>query len=221
MVEKDPGDCGGLSVRQFYRIKEGRLVTDWKKIKAEYITTDTSYRKLAQKYGVHYKVISERGKTEKWVELRSRHRDKTLTKTLEQISDRQADKMARVDNLADQLLDKLQQAITELDLQLAKHTDKTKTIEYNNDRRPDKPTREVIHEEEKLLEVKSIVDRNGLKQIASALKDIKEIKMLRSELDRQEQEARIANLQKQAEKSDKGDGKITVVLEGVLKDYAQ
>ena len=196
-------------------------MTDWKKIKAEYITTDTSYRKLAQKYGVHYKVISERGKTENWVQLRAQHRDKTLTKTLEQISDRQADKMARVDNLADQLLDKLQQAITELDLQLAKHTDKTKTIEYNNDRRPDKPTREVIHEEEKLLEVKSIVDRNGLKQIASALKDIKEIKMLRSELDRQEQEARIANLQKQAEKSDKGDGKITVVLEGALKDYAQ
>lgn len=196
-------------------------MTDWKKIKAEYITTDTSYRKLAQKYSVHYKVISERGKAENWVALRSQYRDKTLTKTLEQISDRQADKMARVDNLADQLLDKLQQAITELDLQLAKHTDKTKTIEYNNDRRPDKPTREVIHEEEKLLEVKSIVDRNGLKQIASALKDIKEIKMLRSELDRQEQEARIANLQKQAEKSEKGNGKITVVLEGVLKDYAQ
>lgn len=196
-------------------------MTDWKKIKAEYITTDTSYRKLAQKYSVHYKVISERGKAENWVALRSQYRDKTLTKTLEQISDRQADKMARIHGLADQLLDKVEQAITELDLQLAKHTDKTKTIEYNNDRRPDKPTREVIHEEEKLLEVKSIVDRNGLKQIASALKDIKEIKMLRSELDRQEQEARIANLQKQAEKSDKGDGKITVVLEGVLKDYAQ
>lgn len=196
-------------------------MTDWKKIKAEYITTDTSYRKLAQKYSVHYKVISERGKAEKWVELRTQHRDKTLTKTLEQISDRQADQMARIHGLADQLLDKLEQAITELDLQLFKHVDKTKEIEYNNPQRADKPTKEIIHEEEKLLEVKSIVDRNGLKQIAAALKDIKEVKMIRSELDRQEQEARIANLQKQAEKSDKGDGKITVVLEGALKDYAQ
>ena len=194
-------------------------MTDWKKIKAEYITSNTSYRKLAQKYGVHYKVISERGKAENWVELRSQHRDKTLTKTLEQISDRQADKMARIDDLADQLLDKLQQAITELDLQLAKHTDKTKTIEYNNDRRPDKPTREVIHEEEKLLEVKSIVDRQGLKQIASALKDIKEVKMLRSELDRQEQEARIANLQRQAEKKEVGKETITVVMDDDLADY--
>ena len=177
-------------------------MADWQAIKTEYITTDTSYRKLAQKYGIHYKVISERGKDEGWVELRSQHRDKTLTKTLGKISNKQADKLSRIDDLADKLLEKLEQAITELDLQLAKHTDKTKTIEYNNDRRPDKPTREVVHEEEKLLEVKSIVDRQGLKQIASALKDIKEVKMLRSELDRQEQEARIANLRKNAEKDD-------------------
>ena len=187
-------------------------MADWKKIKTEYITTDTSYRKLAQKYGIHYKVISARGKAEGWVELRSQHKAKTITKTLDKISDKQADKMARIDDLADQLLEKLQQAITELDLQLAKHTDKTKTIEYNNDRRPDKPTKEVVHEEEKLLEVKSIVDRQGLKQIASALKDIKEVKMLRSELDKQEQEARIANLRRQMDKDEEDSSMIEVVF---------
>lgn len=187
-------------------------MADWKKIKTEYITTDTSYRKLAQKYGIHYKVISARGKAEGWVELRSQHKDKTITKTLDKISDKQADKMSRIDDLADLLLEKLEQAITELDLQLAKHTDKTKTIEYDNDRRPDKPTREVVHEEEKLLEVKSIVDRQGLKQIASALKDIKEVKMLRSELDRQEQEARIANLRRQVDKDEDDSSMIEVVF---------
>ena len=189
-------------------------MADWQAIKTEYITTDTSYRKLAQKYGIHYKVISERGKNEKWVELRSQHRDKTLTKTLGKISSKQADKMARIDDLADQLLEKLERAITELDLQLYKHTDKTKVIEYNNDIRPDKPTKETIHEEEKLLEAKSIVDRQGLKQIASALKDIKEVKMLRSELDQQEQEARIANLRKQADKDEDKTEEIEVVFVG-------
>ena len=197
-------------------------MADWQAIKTEYITTDTSYRKLAQKYGIHYKVISERGKDEKWVELRSQHRDKTLTKTLGKISNKQADKMARIDNLADQILEKLEQAITELDLQLAKHTDKTKTIEYNNDLRPDKPTKEVVHEEEKLLEVKSIVDRQGLKQIASALKDIKEVKMLRSELDKQEQEARIANLRKQADKDDDNNKEpIKVIIGDDLSEYSK
>ena len=187
-------------------------MADWQAIKTEYITTDTSYRKLSQKYGIHYKVISERGKAEKWVELRSQHKDRTLTKTLNKISNKQSDKMSRIDDLADQLLEKLEQAITELDLQLYKHTDKTKVIEYNNDRRPDKPTKETIHEEEKLMEAKSIVDRQGLKQIASALKDIKEVKMLRSELDRQEQEARIANLRKQSEKDDDTTDVIEVVF---------
>ena len=195
-------------------------MADWQAIKTEYITTDTSYRKLAQKYGIHYKVISERGKDEGWVELRSQHRDKTLTKTLDKISNKQADKMARIDKLTDQLLDKLEQAITELDLQLAKHTDKTKTIEYDNDRRPDKPTKEIVHEEEKLLEVKSIIDRQGLKQIASALKDIKEVKMIQSELDRREQEARIANLQRHAEGED-DDNEIQVVITGKAKEYAK
>ena len=187
-------------------------MADWKKIKTEYITTDTSYRKLADKYGIHYKVISERGKAEKWVELRSQHRDKTITKALGKISDKQADKMARIDDLADQLLEKLERAITELDLQLCTHTDKTKTIEYDNERRPDKPTKEIVHEEEKVLEMRSIVDRQGLKQIASALKDIKEVKMLRSELDKQEQEARIANLRKAAEKDDDDDADVIEVV---------
>ena len=196
-------------------------MADWQAIKTEYITTDTSYRKLAQKYGIHYKVISERGKDEKWVELRSQHKDRTLTKTLNKISNKQSDKMSRIDDLADQLLEKLERAITELDLQLCTHTDKTKTIEYNNDRRPDKPTKEVVHEEEKVLEMRSIVDRQGLKQIASALKDIKEVKMLRSELDKQEQEARIANLRKQADKDDDHKEPIQVVIGDDLMEYSK
>lgn len=168
-------------------------MADWQAIKTEYITTQTSYRKLAQKYGIHYKVISERGKDEGWVELRSQHLDKTLTKTLDKISKQQADKMARIDKLTDKLLDKLEKAITELDLEIIKR--KTKMEEDGL---------EVTTE---TMEAKAggIVDRQGLKQIASALKDIKEAKMLRSELDRQEQEARIANLRKQA---DKGDDKV-------------
>ena len=187
-------------------------MADWQTIKTEYITTDTSYRKLAQKHGVGYSVIGERARIEGWVEQREQFRNKTITKAVEKMSRKKADKMARIDDLADKLLEKLEQAITELDLQLYKHTDKTKVIEYNNDRRPDKPTKETIHEEEKLLEAKSIVDRQGLRQVASALKDIKEVKMLRSELDRQEQEARIAALRQKSMTGDGDDDDTGVIL---------
>ena len=99
-------------------------MADWQSIKTEYITTDTSYRKLAQKYGVSTTQICNVGRDEKWVELREQHLNKTVAKTLDKISNKQADKMSRIDKLTDQLLDKLEQAITELDLQLVKHTDK-------------------------------------------------------------------------------------------------
>lgn len=187
-------------------------MADWQTIKTEYITTQTSYRKLAEKHGVSYQAICHKSKEEGWICQREQHTNKTVSIAIDKISSKKADKMARIDDLADKLLEKLEQAITELDMQLYKHTDKTKIIEYNNDKRPDKPTKEIIHEEEKLIETKSIVDRQGLKQIASALKDIKEVKMLRSELDRQEQEARIANLRKQAEREDDTVNELEVVF---------
>ena len=189
------------------------MAINWEAIKCEYITdSTTSYRKLAEKYGISYNAIGNRARKEKWQEQRDQYCAKTVTKALDKISDKKADKMARIDDLADKLLDKLEQAITELDLQLFKHTDKTKVIEYNNERRPDKPTKETIHEEEKLLEAKSIIDRQGLKQIASALKDIKDVKMLRSELDRQEQQARIDILRQQVDKDDDDSNMIEVVF---------
>lgn len=195
-------------------------MADWQAIKTEYITTDTSYRKLAQKYGVSTTQICSVGRDEGWVELRKQHLNKTVAKTLDKISSKQADKMARIDKLTDKLLDKLERAIDELDLQLVKHTDKTKTIEYDNEERPDKPTKEVIHEEEKVLEVSSIIDRQGLKQIASALRDIKESNMLRTELDKQEQEARIEKLRKEAKEETGNKEPIKIILGDGLDKYS-
>ena len=82
-------------------------MADWKKIKTEYITTDTSYRKLAEKYGVHYNAIANRSKQEGWISQRNQHCDKTMTKTLDAISDKQVDRAANLISVADQLLDKV------------------------------------------------------------------------------------------------------------------
>ena len=180
-------------------------MVDWLKIKTEYITTDTSYRKLSQKYGVGYQAICRKSQDEGWIDLREQHRNNTVTKALDQISDKEAKKLSRIDGLADKLLSKLERAVEELDLHLCTVKTKVKEIEYNNVERPDKPTKEVIREEEAVNSTKSVVDRVGLKAIASALRDLKEVKMVMSELDRQEQEARIANLRRQAEADEKVD----------------
>ena len=195
---------------------------DWKTIRNEYITDESSsYRKLAKKYDVSLTAITNKAKQENWIEKRRQFKDKTTTKTIEVLSDKSADKLTRVLAITDRLLDKLEKAVEELDIQLYKDVVKTKEIEYNHEKRPDKPTKETIHEQEKVIEVKSIVDRSGIKAIASALRDIKEVQMLKTELDRMEQEARIAKLQKEAEADDKDNNEIRVTIEGGLDEFSK
>ena len=86
-------------------------MADWQKIKTEYITTDTSYRKLARKYGVSHVQIGNVGKQENWVELRRQHLDKTLTKTVDTISNKQVDRATKLISVADLLLDKVKSLV--------------------------------------------------------------------------------------------------------------
>lgn len=81
---------------------------DWASIKTEYITTDTSYRKLAQKYGVSTTQICNVGRDEKWVEQREQYLNKTTAKTLEKISQQEAARAAKIHSVADKLLLKIE-----------------------------------------------------------------------------------------------------------------
>lgn len=193
---------------------------EWKRIKAEYLAGGTSYRKLCEKHGCKLSELRNVAEKEKWVELKTQAQHKSNTKIIEILSDKSADKLSRVLDITDKLLDKLEQAVAELDVQLYKKVEKIKEIEYNNDLRPDKPTKEIIHESEEVIEAKTIIDRSGLKAIASSLKDIKEIQMLKSELDKQEQEARIAKLQREAEDEVK-ETEVKVTFEGDLGLYSK
>lgn len=88
---------------------------DWNAIKTEYITTDTSYRKLAQKHGVHYNAIANRAKQEGWISQRNQFCDSTVTKTVDAISDKQVDRAAKLLSVADLLMDKVRQRIAAVD----------------------------------------------------------------------------------------------------------
>ena len=88
-------------------------MADWQAIKTEYITTDTSYRKLAQKYGVSYNAIGNRSRDEKWQDLRDQHLTKTMTKTMNAIASQQASRAARLQTVADKLLTKVERLVDE------------------------------------------------------------------------------------------------------------
>lgn len=82
-------------------------MADWQKIKTEYITTDTSYRKLAQKYGVSRVQIGNVGRDENWVELRRQHLDKTMTKAVNAIGTKQAEMASKLYGVGGLLLDRV------------------------------------------------------------------------------------------------------------------
>lgn len=83
-------------------------MADWHKIKTEYITTDTSYRKLAAKHGVQLKTICLRSQKEKWIEQRQQFANETTTKTLNIIGNEQADRAVKLLGASDQLLCRVQ-----------------------------------------------------------------------------------------------------------------
>lgn len=155
-------------------------MADWKAIETEYITTETSYRKLAEKYGLNQATIAQRAKAEDWVGKRKQQASITQAKIIGAVEDGKVNRAVRLQSVADKLLNRVEA--------IADGSDK--------------------------------ISAGGLKNLSEVLKNLKDVQMIRTELDDEEQRARIANLKKQAEKDEK-DTAITVTLEGELEDYGQ
>ena len=156
--------------------------------------------------------IAERAKNECWRDARKLHREKIVKKAVKKSEKKEADRLKRILRAGDRLLSKLEKAIDEVDVKLLKEVEKTKVIEYKNADRPDKPTKETITESEKIKEFKTIVDPKALQLLSNALNSLRDVQMLRTAMDIEEQRLRIAALKKQAEKENQ-EANQTVVIE--------
>ena len=109
------------------------------------------------------------------------------------------DQMEReIEAVAALILEKLKTAMAEPERMTLRRVVKTKEIRYDHPDRPDKPTCEVQTEEERFRRVNCPVDLGRLKQITAVLKELKELRFPKTELDLQEQRARIAKLEKES-----------------------
>ena len=147
-------------------------MADWQAIKTEYITTDTSYRKLAQKHGVNVTNIAKKAGAEGWVEQRKQFVNETQSETIKKISRQEANRAAKIHTVADKLLNKI----------------------------------------EAMVDGGKPLDTKAIRALTAAVKDLKEIQSIKSDMDKKEQEARIANLQKLAQKEDTQADSIEVVF---------
>lgn len=88
---------------------------DWKAAKLEYITTDTTYRKIAKKYGVSGTQVASVGKKEDWVGERERYLARTLARSIKKCEKEEADRLADVMMAAGSMIDTINAAVKDND----------------------------------------------------------------------------------------------------------
>ena len=88
---------------------------DWVRIRAEYVTTKTSLRKLAGKYGVAKSAVDKRSQKEGWVEAREAYNKSLCEKVIEKTSDEKSDKLAALIAAADEMTTVMQAALSDKD----------------------------------------------------------------------------------------------------------
>jgi cell division protein FtsL len=92
--------------------KGGRSVSEvWKKIKKEYIAGGTSYRKLAEKYGVSRTTLERKAKNEKWSVLKLQAEGKAEAKMVDAISTKNAEMEGIYSRLVDKVFLKAEEYI--------------------------------------------------------------------------------------------------------------
>lgn len=155
-------------------------MTDWKKMKAEYIAGDISYRELAKKYCVPFGTLRKVAAREQWAQKRAQARAKADTILIDKVGAAEGKKASDIIDVADKLLDKITELIESAPL-----------------------------------------ESQAIRQLTSALKDLREIKGIKTEADIREQNARIKNLERQIAADGAESKPITVVLAGDTDKYSK
>ncbi|MGM9548255.1 MAG: hypothetical protein ACI3V5_00205 [Faecousia sp.] len=83
-------------------------MADWKEIEAEYITTQTSYRELAQKYGLNQTTVARRAKAGDWVGRRKRQAGITRERIISAVEGEKVSRALKLQIVADKLLDRVE-----------------------------------------------------------------------------------------------------------------
>lgn len=131
-------------------------MTDWKKLRNEYINGNISYREMAEKYDVSYSAVKYHAHQEHWGEKKRKQApklekmlaEKTAEKITEQTANDYVNRQDRIFKLSDKLTEKIELAISQLDVFLTEDGQIVQT---------------------------GYVDTQKLRQIVSSLKDIKEL----------------------------------------------
>ena len=150
---------------------------DWKQLEKEYILSD--YKSVSA--FLKDKGIKATGNTNKqtkgWNDKRAKKEqekgNKIIEKTIEKESEKEAQQIVDIKSIANDLALNIIKANSQLETYIVKKKKKTKKVKY--DYKVSKPSEEETTENEEIETMDGIIDRQGLKMLASALKDLNEI----------------------------------------------
>ena len=150
---------------------------NWKQLEKEYILSDyKSVKEFLENKNMKYNG-NARDKTKGWTEKRETKQEeksnKTVEKTIEKESEKEAQQIVDIKTIANDLAFNIIKANNQLETYIIKNKKKTKKVKY--DYKVSKPSEEEITENEEIETMDGIIDRQGLKMLASALKDLNEI----------------------------------------------
>ena len=151
---------------------------DWTTLRDEYIMSDISIKKLAEKHGVSYSALTKRSQAEWWARQRFERDGLGRDKLMEYAADVEVDRRKKIEDVTDRVLDYIADHLSEL-----------------------------------------MTTASNCKDIVIAIEKLRAIKGIKSDLDVEEQIARINKLKKDTE-TDESDKTIKVVIADELEEYA-
>lgn len=160
---------------------------DWIKIRNEYINGNISYRKLAEKHNVSFDTLQIKARKEKWFDAKKEQHDKIAEKvrqkTAEKLAEQEANRLVRISSAADRLLQKIEEATEQLNQFIVESKVKQREVAYIREKAGyGKPKKETVKEmTDKRIVKADHLDRAGLKQLTSALKDLRDIQFTTDE----------------------------------------
>lgn len=87
---------------------------DWTAVKNEYVTGTESLQKLADKHKIPLRTIKDRSRKEEWVEARKNFRAETAQKASQKIMKKEAKRLAKLRDVAEDMADLIREDIEQL-----------------------------------------------------------------------------------------------------------
>ena len=158
---------------------------DWAKIKGEYVTSDISLVKIAEKYGVSPSAVQKRSKKEGWSVDKKKQHKKAADKVAKKLNDKKVRKAVsdidRVCNAASKLISKINRAIDEVDKReiqsktcYRERAEGKQTVTKTKKGTKENFT-ETVTEEVEISEKLGLVDTKNIAEIAKSLLNIKQV----------------------------------------------